>query len=272
MFHKKYDYLLAPLYYYQAKNVAKTALRLPEPEGVRLGNTPLFNTPLLGAPLDADTQNTKTLRLTIFGDSAAAGVGVDTQADAPLGRIVANLAQIFTQNSADNTAQNTPYQQICWQLCATSGHTSFQLLHRLYAMPAPTSTPALNVAIISIGVNDVVKRTSDTAWQHNLRGIITLLKRKFGVGQILFLSLPPMQLAPSLPTPLNALIGRQAQHLSTLMQGVCAEFEGVHYVRDEFAKARLSRDVMFAKDGFHPSKLTYEVWSKTLANQIAALV
>ncbi|MDO5651124.1 MAG: SGNH/GDSL hydrolase family protein [Moraxella sp.] len=260
LLHTTQDYLLAPIYYAQAKKVAKTALRLPEPTGVRIGTTAIDT-----AAIDTtDTSSPKnTLNLAIFGDSAGAGVGVDSQDDAPLGRIVAHLVQLMTSANPPS-----PFKQIHWQLHATSGHTSFDLLTRLYAMPAI----AFDVAVISIGVNDVIKQSTNAAWQHHLHEIITLLQRKFAVRDIIFLSLPPMQLAPSLPSPLNRLIGRRAMVLSQLMQAVCTKHANVHYLQDEFYTNNLTYDKMFAKDGFHPSKHTYQVWSQTIAHKIITLI
>lgn len=237
--HKK-DYFFAPLYYLQAKHVAKTALRLPEPMGDRVAS---FG------------QGVGGLSVGIFGDSAGAGVGVAHQDDAPFGQIGTRLAkQLDTR--------------IQMHLHATSGHRSFELLHRLYAMPKCH----FDVAIVSIGVNDVIKRTSNQAWADNLHGIITIFKQKFGVRHLIFLSLPPMHLAPSLPTPLNGLIGRRAGVLSTILQSVCTQYADVHYVKDEFDKANLHHQVMFAEDGFHPSHLTYQVWADTLARYTCELV
>ncbi|WP_066804879.1 SGNH/GDSL hydrolase family protein [Moraxella oblonga] len=238
LFGRRRDYLLALIYYAQAKRVAKTVLRLPEPDGVRAGR---FG------------DDGRGISLAIFGDSAAAGVGVDSQDDAPFGQIGWGLAE---QGFGINV-----------ELHATSGHTSFDLLYRLYVMGACR----FDVAIISIGVNDVVKASSNKAWTDNLHAIITLLKRKFGVSHILFLSLPPMHLAPSLPTPLNGLIGRRAMALDAMLAQICQAHQGVHYVKDEFDKAKLDRQAMFAKDGFHPSKLTYQVWADTLVGCVAKL-
>ena len=235
---RKRDFVLAPIYYAQAKRVAKTTLRLPEPDGERVRRFGGEN----------------AVSLAIFGDSAGAGVGVDSQDDAPLGRIGKRLAE---QGLGVNA-----------ELHATSGHTSFDLLYRLYAMGACR----FDVPIISIGVNDVVKASSDKAWTDNLHAIITLLKRKFGVSHILFLSLPPMHLAPSLPTPLNGLIGRRAVALSAMLADICQAHQGVHYVKDEFDKVKLDHQAMFAKDGFHPSKLTYQVWADTLVGCVAKLL
>lgn len=236
-FSRKLDYGLAPLYYWQARQVAKSVQRLPEPEGVRTKN--------FGG-------GKHTLSLGIFGDSAAAGVGVAHQDDAPFGQI----GTLLGEQLADTCIQV--------KLHATSGHTSFDLLHRLYAMPADR----LDVAVISIGVNDVICQTPNQVWMDNLQAIIGLLKRKFGVSCVMFLSLPPMQLAPSLPRPLNGLIGRRALALSDLLACVCDGNDGVYYIQDEFAIAKLEPKAMFAKDGFHPNATTYQIWAKTLSKHI----
>ncbi len=61
--------VLLPVLLGQAVYLRKNVVKLPEPEGARIG--------VLGeGPL---------LRLLILGDSSAAGVGVETQADALLG-------------------------------------------------------------------------------------------------------------------------------------------------------------------------------------------
>lgn len=231
-FTKKRDYLLAPVYYWQAYKVAKHLIRLPEPTGIRhhQGGTPT---------------------IAIFGDSAAAGVGVDSQTDAPLGRIMHHLSSQGFHPT--------------YHLYATSGHDSFDLLTNLYALPAHP----IDIAIISIGVNDVIKRTTDNAWQYNLHHAIRLLMTKFHATDIIFLSLPPMQLATGLPKPLGGLIGRRAAALSELLRAVCRQYEQVHYVQDEFRQANLSPKLMFAKDGFHPSAITYDIWSKTLSRHVA---
>lgn len=240
LFASKQDYVLALVYYLQAKRVASTALRLPEPLGERVVTF-------------GRAEKAGVLSLGIFGDSAAAGVGVDSQDEAPLGQIGRLLSQQMDV-------------QVYTELHATSGHTSFDLLHRLYAMPVRH----FEVVIVSIGVNDVIRATSDKAWADNLERIITLFRRKFGVSCVIFLSLPPMHLAPSLPTPLNGLIGRRAAALSDILEQICQQ-NRAYYVHDEFDQTALDRQEMFAKDGFHPSHATYEIWAKTLSSYVVRL-
>lgn len=248
LFSKKSDYWLSPVYYLQARHVMKKTLRLPEPIGERQG-------------VREFGIGDVSMKLAIFGDSAAAGVGVDEQADAPIGQVVANLSENLIKK------QQQSLDKLHWQLHATSGHTSFDLLWRLYAMPKQ----AIDIAIVNIGVNDVIMQTTDSQWQQNLHDICSLLKRKFGVRHLFFMSLPPMEFAPSLPKPLNTLIGRRTQHLSNLMKNYC-KIHDINYIKHEFDMTNLDIQAMFAKDGFHASKLTYQLWSQTLAKAIMTVV
>ncbi|OOS05326.1 Lysophospholipase L1 [Moraxella cuniculi DSM 21768] len=237
------DWLLAPIYLYQATKVKQNAISLPEPCGDRSGCRQLGG-------------DCGTFRLMIVGDSAAAGVGSTHQDTAASGRIIHHVSAHLYDTCT----------HLDWQLHATTGHTSGQILARLYTLP----TQAIDTVVISVGVNDVVKRTSDTIWQHNIRAMIAVLVRKFAAKQVIFLSLPPMSLMPSLPAPLCHLLARQARRLDRLLQAVCKHDDtGVAlYLSDEFAKHRLDPKAMFANDGFHPSVKTYDIWAMTISHAI----
>src|SRR5690554_4997017 len=112
--------LLAPWLIWQGRKVRKNTLRLPEAAGPREGQQGS------GTPL----------RLLVLGDSAAAGVGCETQQQALTGQLVSILA---------------PQHQLVWQLWAQSSLTSAGLLELVHAQPAQ----AFDVVVISVGVNDV---------------------------------------------------------------------------------------------------------------------
>lgn len=242
-----YDYPLLPVYWYQAKQTKKSMVRLPEPDGERTGT-------LL---LDACRQ--QICRLMILGDSATAGVGVAHQQTALSGRLMHHLG---------NQHHAKRLQRIEWQLHATTGHTSFDILKRLYTLPASP----IDIAIVSIGVNDVLKNTPITRWQQQLQAIITLLTRKFAVKQVLFTSVPPMQMMPHLPTPLNRLLGNQAHKLDQSLQQICQQHKMACHLPIDFAKIDLPRHQLFAKDGFHPSAVTYDIWAKAISKQLDILL
>nr|WP_313063227.1 SGNH/GDSL hydrolase family protein [Moraxella sp. CTOTU49097] len=241
--------LLSPLYLYQAKQVKKNTLRLDEPIGERYGTT---------AFVDANPQQ-PPLKVLIIGDSAGVGVGVEHQDQAFLGQFVTGLSQ--------DKALAQYYSHIDWQLEATTGYTSFDILRQLYVMEAY----AVDIVVISMGVNDTVMNLAVTQWQDNLQAMIAILKRKFCAKHILFVSIPPLQLMPALPSPLNSFMGRMAQRLDTALQQVVKDTpstsnQQVHYLVANFEAGGLDKTTLFAKDGFHPSALTYQHWAKNVVN------
>lgn len=250
------DVLLVPIYLYQGHKVKRDTVRLSEPKGERHGSVGLNTT----------NDYLPILKVMIVGDSAAAGVGTLTQQEALAGKLIPALQQhaIITQN----------YSALNWSLQATTGHTSFDILRRLYVLPVP-STP-INVMVLSVGVNDATSNVSTTTWRQQLKDIIAIARRKFGVQHLIFSSLPPMAKMPALPTPLNDFMGAKSDKLDKVLQHVCHEHTDVHYMAADFARmaqqhgngVSIDSRVMFASDGFHPSSITYGYWAQQLAELI----
>ena len=138
------DMLLAPVYLYQGRKIKRDTVRLPEPNGERHGQIQLSK---MATSADKMAQ---TLNLMIVGDSAAAGVGSQTQQEALSGRLIPVLEQ--------HPIINSTFSMLSWSLQATTGHTSFDILRRLYVLPAPTMP--VNVMVLSVGVNDTTANVS----------------------------------------------------------------------------------------------------------------
>lgn len=240
---------LAPIYLYQAKQVKKSALRLPEPKGARQG-TLVINDKL---------PNAQALNLMIVGDSSAAGVGCELQNEGLAKNVAINLQANFSKNAVKSN-----YHAIQWSLIAKSGDSSFDLLRRLFVMPKRS----VEVMVICIGVNDVTKNTTTEQWQQNLREIIAISQRKFGARFIIFSSLPPMKDMPALPAPLNQLLGNKARQLDKKLKQICDNTNGVYYVAPTLTDTK-NLSAMFASDGFHPSPSAYQLWASQLASQIS---
>jgi lysophospholipase L1-like esterase len=119
---------------------------LPEPPGARQG--------------EAGTG--PRLRLLIVGDSAAAGVGVSRQEEALLGQVVARLSDRY---------------RVEFDLQAKTGFTTADVLRRLEDLPVR----GYDVALTSLGVNDVLALTSRATWLDRQRQLRQLLREKFGV-------------------------------------------------------------------------------------------
>jgi lysophospholipase L1-like esterase len=224
--------VLAPLLLAQGRRVRRTAVLLPEPEGPREGTSG-------SGPL---------LRLLVTGDSAAAGVGAQTQDEALSGRLVAGLAARF---------------HVQWKLVAATGATTADLLRTLEQSPAEQ----FDVVVTSLGVNDVTGRRSLDQWRRSQRQLIALLENKFRARLILLSGLPPMHRFPALPQPLRWYVGSRARDFDGALAGLSE-----NYVRCEFIKlgyAMMNPQAM-AADGFHPGPAIYGLWAEELVRRIVA--
>lgn len=217
---------LAPWLVLQGKRVRRDTPRLPEPEGERFG--------VAGqGPL---------LHLLVTGDSAAAGVGVETQQQALSGCLVEELSKSRT---------------VQWRLLAKTGDASAELLVRLREQ----SAMSINLAVISIGVNDVTGQVSKAQWRRNLLDLIQVLSTRHSVETIYFTAIPPMHLFPALPEPLRWWLGTRARQLNDILRCVVKEDERCRIIQVPYQG---SADEI-AKDGFHPGPKAYRAWARYLA-------
>ena len=259
------DVLLAPVYFHQGRRIKRDTVRLPEPDGERCGLVSLHP-----SASDRASEAKSTLKLMIVGDSAAAGVGSQTQQEALVGKLIPILTQQLSTYSS--------FSVLDWSLQATTGHTSFDILRRLYVLPAPNRP--VDVMLLSVGVNDTTSNVAIDKWQQQIEDIIAIAQRKFGVRELIFLSLPPMADMPAIPAPLNSFVGAKALMLDQILQQVCAAHDGVNYMATDFARmirehsngSPIDIAVMFASDGFHPSSLMYGYWAQQVSERILALL
>jgi lysophospholipase L1-like esterase len=202
---------------------------LPEPPGARQGSAGD------GPPL----------RVLILGDSAAAGVGVSRQEDALLGQVVSRLAK---------------HHRVEFDLQAKTGFTTADILQRLEDM-APAD---YDVALTSLGVNDVLALTGRGTWRARQKRLREVLRNKFGVRLLVISGLPPMHSFPALPQPLRWHLGGRATQFNDDLAAVVASEPGVRLIN-----LRFEADAgMMASDGFHPGIPIYSEWGERAARLI----
>lgn len=227
--------LLSPVLVAQALTTRGRLPRLPEAAGAREGETGR-------GPL---------LRLLILGDSSAAGVGVACQADALSGHLSRALA---AQCAA----------RVRWQLLARSGITSAKCLSMLEVESPATA----DVAVVVLGVNDVVEQVPSHHAVRSREAIANRLRNAHGVAHVVFAPLPPVHRFPALPQPLRWVAGADARRHDDAVAQWAQSRDDVSHVPIDLP---LNRGVM-ADDGFHPGESVYRVCGVALAEHIAAQV
>ncbi|WP_421139760.1 SGNH/GDSL hydrolase family protein [Pseudomonas sp. NFX15] len=221
--------LLGPLLLVQGLYTRRVTPKLPEAEGERQG----------------EAGSGEFLRLLIIGDSAAAGVGALTQNEALSGRLVERLAVDY---------------QVSWKLLARSGLDAQGLLDWLEHHAAEP----FDVALLSIGVNDVTSTLAVDHWIARQQRLMALLSDKFAVRQIVVSPLPPMHLFPALPQPLRWFLGLRARRFNSQLAALAARVDQCTMLTTPLAP----EPGLMASDGFHPGPPLYRQWADDAARVI----
>lgn len=224
---------LAPVLVWQGRRTRATTPRLPEAPGPRAA--------CAGAG--------RPLRLLIAGDSAAAGVGIDHQDRALSGRLAALLA---------------PHHALSWRLVARTGWATADLTAHLRAV----EVEPFDVAVLSLGVNDVTSALRVGTWLRHQRELVGLLAVRFGVRQIVLTAVPPMQVMHALPQPLRWVLGRRAAHFNQALRAAVHGWPGCRLVGLDLSDLLAHRTGVLAADGFHPGETTCQRWAEALAASI----
>lgn len=227
--------VLSPVLVAQALATRARLPRLPEAAGAREGEVGR------GTPL----------RLLMLGDSSAAGVGVERQSRALAGVLPAVLSQLGGV-------------KVRWRLLAKSGITSAQCLEMLEA----NGPFEAEVAVVVLGVNDVVEQVPSQRAVAAREAITNRLRNAHGVAHVVFAPLPPVHRFPGLPQPLRWVAGRDARRHDAAVAQWAATREDVSHVPIDLP---LNAGVM-AADGFHPGEAVYRVCGTVLAEHIAESV
>lgn len=227
--------MLSPVLVAQALATRARLPRLPEAAGARKGEVGR------GAPL----------RLLVLGDSSAAGVGVEHQSCALAGVLPSALAQLGGV-------------RVRWRLVAKSGVTSAQCL----ALLDGEEPFEADVAVVVLGVNDVVDQVPSWRAVDARAAIANRLRNGHGVAHVVFAPLPPVHQFPGLPQPLRWVAGRDARRHDDAVARWAATRGDVSHVPIELP---LNAGVM-APDGFHPGETVYRVCGTALAEHIAERV
>jgi lysophospholipase L1-like esterase len=233
-----YKMLLGPVLLLQGGRVKRTALRLPEAVGPRVGTA------------GVSINSTSPLRVLFFGDSSAAGVGVESQSEGLAAQTAAFLAERI----------GAPVE---WQLVAKSGVNTHEALNLLVASEL---NPA-DLLVTALGVNDVTAQRSPKQFLADYRAIVDQIGHRVGAKAVIVNGLPPMHAFPSMPQPLRWYLGACARRLDVALQGWVSANKSMAYVSLQWGGAG-----EMAPDGYHPGASQYRHWARLVAESAMALL
>lgn len=197
--------------------------------------------PPAARPWNGTVDGPHPLRLLVFGDSTAVGVGVEHHREALAGHV------------ADVLAERTG-RGVHWRAVGESGATSRELLdrHLVEAVREPA-----DVVLLSVGANDALRLRSRGAFARDV-GILLRALRAASPGAVLILSsLPAFHRFTVFPQPLRRTLSLHTRSLESAARAV-VEARGDATMS---APPPPYTDGFFARDGFHPSASGYRDWA-----------
>ncbi len=235
---------LLPLLYIQGKKIRKKTPKLPEaskPNGYFKKNTE------------------KTLKIIAIGESTIAGVGVDFHKNGFIGALAKEISD--TKNIS-----------VLWKVYAKSGYTAKLVRKRLVPKIQETNADAI---VIGLGGNDAFKLNSPNLWIFHINLLIKDLKRKFPKTPIYFTNMPPIKEFPAFTRTIKFVIGNLVEILGKRLNKKVSKKNNVYYNEETVTlktwkeKFNIDGDIAtFFSDGIHPSKLSYQIWGKDMAQFI----
>ena len=235
---------LLPAIYWQGRSVEADIPALPDASG---------------PSGTCGTGATSDFRLLLIGESTIAGVGVDTHQHGIAGHLSRELYDRLER-------------PVSWRVHAGSGFT-VQKLNKLILPQIPEDP--VDLIVIGVGANDAFKLSTLRKWRKSIRFMISNLQNRFAGTPIVFMHTPPIKEFPVFTSLLRFSIGNLCELFGEDLGDLVNEFEEVYFAGTNLSthdwKTRYaltcSVNDLFS-DGVHPSKITYRLWSKDIAQFI----
>ena len=200
-------------------------------------------------PVRGSTGQGESLRLLAVGDSIVAGVGAKTTDRALACRTASCLAAALGR-------------EVSWHALGRVGANAATIRRELLPLvPAET----FDVAIVSVGVNDVTSLTRTRRWRRNLVALLEAIQARAPNAVIVLAGLPPLWSFPLLPEPLRTLLGMRAKTFDGEARQIAHGWRSVVHVPLVFDP----RPEEFCADGYHPSASSYAVFGELMATAAA---
>ncbi|MFD0850919.1 SGNH/GDSL hydrolase family protein, partial [Actinomadura adrarensis] len=154
---------------------------------------------------------------------------------------------------------------VTWSVAGKNGATARKVFREI--------VPSLNglnpdIIVITIGVNDLMRRRPLRSWSLDLTALIAAVRGKYANAKVILAGMPPVHRFPALPQPLRSVMGGRARAMDRVMQEVARTYGALHVPM--FPEMAAADPALFASDGFHPSPAGYRLWAQDLAKALEA--
>lgn len=221
-------------------------------QGARLRRTTERLPPAAGPTAGAVPGPGETaMRLLVIGDSTAAGVGAADHGQALVGALAREAAE----------DAGVPVE---WRVVARAGATSRRVRYSL--LPHLDEERRYDLAVLLMGVNDVLARRGVDEWRDNAAAVLDRVAERSGL--VVMAGVPPFDRFPAMPRTLGRHLARSGRGLDEAARRLCRDRERVVWI-DSTGLLPEGRDC-FARDGFHPSTAGYALWAAAIWDRAAA--
>jgi lysophospholipase L1-like esterase len=227
-------YVMAPVLIFQGMALRRRIPRLPEaadPAGTAEGAAP-------------------AIRLAVFGDSTAAGVGAARHQDALGGMLGAAVAA-------------RTGRAVSWRAVARSGATSGTARDLVPRLVDGAWRP--DIIVLLIGVNDLKNLRRLRDWDRDVPALLAAIDQRVGKVPVIVSGMAPVSRFPALPQPMRATMAVRARAMDGLLRRVAGD-------RHVPVDPQIIGNGFFAEDGFHPSSSGYRAWADELAGPVVLAV
>ena len=220
------------------------------------------------APGRAPAVDELPLEVLIFGDSTAAGVGVDRAED--------SMPMQLAERIAADRDRGVHLLGYGWAGARARDVLGDQLprAKRPLRPHLPGSRPPLpdaDIVVVSIGANDVIRATSPHAFRRAMRELLAAIREAAPEAEVLVIGIPRFRGALPGLEPL-IMLGDLLGDVLRRIQRTEAVGAGATYVdMAHELRGRLDpRIASLASDAFHPGPEIYRAWAEVSAEALAA--
>ncbi|MEO8510793.1 MAG: GDSL-type esterase/lipase family protein [Chloroflexota bacterium] len=249
---------------------ALVAWRLRRLRGMALlpGHPGFYIYQLIAPPGRGLADNEVPLELVVFGDSTAAGVGVDRAEDSMPVQLAERIAA-----DRDRGVRVLSYG---WAGARAVDVVSDQLLRARHPLRPhlPDSRPPLpdaDIVAVSIGANDVIRATSPRAFRLAMRRLLAAIHESAPRAEIVVIGIPRFRGALPGHEPLIMLGDLLGGLLRRVQRAETAAAGAIYVDLAHELRGRLDpRTASLASDAFHPGPAIYRAWAEVSAEVLEA--